>query len=117
MSKPEIARVPGSGHKTLQFAFLWQWPAVVKFWQYNWIDFTFIEIFYERNRSMGNCHEIRLALLGIGIGVSANFRRSDKLNRMIAQADQIKAGLRDRKSPEELGFRVLDIDLDGGEEP
>lgn len=89
-----VAATDDSG-RSWNWQWINQWPAVLRPRQYNWIDFDFISVCYEHEKMMGNAHEVRIVLLGLGFRWSANFRRSDLLNRMVAEVDQIKAELRD----------------------
>ena len=108
--------VPSSGGKrSWVLEFDNQWPAVLRPWRYNWIDFTLFHFAYEHERMMGNAHEITFGILGLNWRFAVNFRRSEKLNRMISDLDQLKAGLRDGKSDKELGLVSLDDLIDEDE--
>lgn len=93
----DIQPIVGTSEEDRSWSWQWinQWPGVLMPRRHNWVDFTFIEFQYEWDRMMGNAHEIRFILLGLGFRWSANFRRSHLLNRMIAEVDQIKASIRD----------------------
>lgn len=102
-----IEVVPIRPGQRWHFQWFNQWGDVFNARKCNWVDFTFFTLECEYATYLGQKYEVTVIVLGLGVRVSFKRRDNARMMQMVAEMDQIKAGFRDGKSPEEMGLTQL----------
>lgn len=93
-----------TGEMEWRFGWINQWKAVLALGEgFNWVDFTWIELYTEWKRYAGRYYEMRFILLGLGFGIDYYERWSDE---ELAKAVALDRDLGDVKMRQEIAARL-----------
>ena len=101
-------KLPGKDRPLSLAHFNNDWPQLFKRGEYNWRNFTFINLSFEDDIMLGG-FEIEAALLGFGVRIRLGIRKTERMEELQQRVEDIKDGTAGTISLDEFMSRLGDM--------